>query len=60
MIVSDSSTLILLAKASVLEKVAEADELVIPECVHEESAVRGKEKGRPDSKRRNGCAHPSE
>ena len=49
MIVSDSSTLILLAKASVLETVAGADELAIPECVYEESALRGKEKARPDS-----------
>ncbi len=49
MIVSDSSTLILLAKASVLETVASVDVLAIPECVYEESAVRGKEKARPDS-----------
>ncbi|MFZ2455083.1 MAG: hypothetical protein WAX07_01215 [Candidatus Altiarchaeia archaeon] len=49
MIVSDSSTLILLAKASVLEKVAGADELAIPECVYSESVVKGKDKARPDS-----------
>jgi predicted nucleic acid-binding protein len=49
MIVLDSSTLILLAKASVLETVAAEGDMLIPECVYEESVIRGKEKARPDS-----------
>lgn len=49
MISADSSSLILLAKSSVLETVASVDELVISECVYKESVTRGKEKGRDDS-----------
>jgi predicted nucleic acid-binding protein len=49
MIVSDSSTLILLAKASVLEALACSREIAISRLVYEESALRGKELGRQDA-----------
>ena len=49
MIVSDSSTLILLAKASVLEALAGSYELVLSDLVYEESVLRGREKARQDA-----------
>jgi len=49
MFVSDSSTLILLAKASVLEAFAGSYELVLSDLVYEESVLRGREKARQDA-----------
>ena len=49
MIVSDSSTLILLAKAQVLELFLMENKLTIPTKVYEETVVVGKEKGREDA-----------
>lgn len=49
MIVSDSSTLILLAKISLLETFLEKNKLLIPAGVYEESVIRGKERGDIDA-----------
>jgi len=49
MIISDSSTLILLAKTGILEAFLEKNQLTIPEKVYEESVVRGKKRGLIDS-----------
>ncbi len=49
MIVIDSSSLILLSKATVLETVCALNVIVIGRSVYEESVARGREKGRPDS-----------
>jgi predicted nucleic acid-binding protein len=49
MIVIDSSSLILLSKATVLETISSLNSIVIGRSVYEESATRGKELSRPDS-----------
>ncbi len=49
MLVSDSSTLILLAKASVLEAFSDSYEIVLSDLVYEESVSRGREKARQDA-----------
>jgi len=48
-ITADSSSLILLAKASILETVAKLSEMIISTGVYNESVVQGKEKGKQDS-----------
>jgi predicted nucleic acid-binding protein len=49
MIIADSSSIILLAKASVLESLTGIDKLVIGRVVYEESVLQGKTKSIPDS-----------
>ena len=49
MISVDSSSLILLAKASVLESLTALNDIIIGRGVYDESAVRGRDKGMPDS-----------
>lgn len=49
MIISDSSTLILLAKISILNTFLEKNKLIIPRGVYKESVVKGLEKGEADS-----------
>jgi len=49
MLVSDSSTLILLAKITLLEIFLEKNPLLISKGVYEESVARGKERGKSDA-----------
>ncbi len=49
MFIFDSSSMILLAKAGLLEKLLSERLAVIPTAVYNESVVRGKEKGREDA-----------
>ena len=49
MITADSSSLILLAKASVLETITDVDDLIISKCVYNETVVEGKKKSITDS-----------
>ncbi len=49
MIVIDSSSLILLAKASVLEELVKIDKFIISNLVYQESVVEGKERGMEDA-----------
>jgi predicted nucleic acid-binding protein len=49
MIIADSSSIILLAKASVLESLTGIDKLVIGRVVYEESVLQGKTKSIPDA-----------
>lgn len=48
-LVADASSLILLTKANVIEKVLERNVITIPSQVYEEVVVKGKEKGRKDA-----------
>ena len=47
-IVSDATSLVLLAKASLLEIFAERNKIIVPKLVHQE-VIKGKDKGREDS-----------
>lgn len=49
--VADASSIILLAKAGVLQQFASTHDLMIPEIVYEEAVERGIEKGRADAYR---------
>lgn len=49
MIISDSSSLILLAKSNILRPFAKNHKLIIPTKVYNETVEKGKEKGREDA-----------
>ncbi|MDW7726428.1 MAG: hypothetical protein SCH70_04840 [Candidatus Methanoperedens sp.] len=51
MLIFDSSSMILLAKAGVLEKLVAHREAVIPVLIYTEAVIRGKDKGREDAYR---------
>lgn len=51
MVVADASSVILLAKAGVLQRFASNHDLTIPETVYEEAVERGVETGRADAYR---------
>jgi hypothetical protein len=49
MIISDSSTLILLAKCELIELFVSGFSLIIPETVYDETIRKGMEKGKYDA-----------
>ncbi len=51
MLIFDSSSMILLAKAGLLEKLVADREAVIPVLIYTEAVIRGKDKGREDAYR---------
>ncbi len=51
MLIFDSSSMILLTKAGLLEKLVADREAVIPSLIYSEAVIRGKDKGREDAYR---------